>query len=68
MATYIQDTITNQYYAVSKDSETDENSFPYWTLDIDKAYDFGSEIAAKIEMSCIDVTFDNTRNPIIINA
>ena len=79
MKTLIQDTNTNEYYAVAceanpkgylsnaqDEGSPEANDFPYWTSDIDEAYDFGSELIAKHEMNMNDTTEDGTRNPIII--
>lgn len=81
MKTLIQDKNTNEYYAVSCEanprgylsSSSDEgspgaNDIPYWTSDINEAYDFGGELMAKHEMNMNDTTEDGTRSPIIITA
>ena len=79
MKTLIQDTNTNEYYAVAceanpkgylnnsqDEGSPDANDFPFWTSDIDEAYDFGSELLAKNEMNMNDTTEDGTRNPVIV--
>ena len=63
----IQDSISNEYYAVPNyNVESEENGFPYWTNDIEDAADFKSELFAKHEMNMLDLTDCGTRNPIII--
>lgn len=73
MKTLIQDKNTNEFYAVEM-TEIDCNSnkyagdsdFPYWTTDVNEAYDFGSELIAYHEMSFNDLTNDGTRIPEIV--
>lgn len=70
----IKDTRTNQFYCVEM-TETDENGqltpgpndFPYWSDDIDNAYDLPSILFAKHEMRFNDLTCDGERNPIIVD-
>ena len=75
----IQDELTGQYYGVQCEenpkgyltSDADEGSpgphdFPFWTDDIEEAYNFGSELSAINEMKYNDLTEDGTRKPIIV--
>ena len=75
----IQDELTGQYYGVQcaanpkgyLTSDADEGSpgphdFPFWTDDIEEAYNFGTERSAENEMATQDVTVDGTRKPIIV--
>lgn len=79
MKTLIQDKNTNEYYAVACSSNPkgylnsakdegspSDNDFPFWTSDIDEAYDFGSEMSANNEMNGNDLTVDGTREPVIV--
>jgi hypothetical protein len=79
MKTLIQDSKTEMYYAVgcsentkgylssSNDEGTPgDNDFPFWTEDVEEAYDFGSDTLANHEMSCNDLTNDGIRVPVII--
>jgi hypothetical protein len=81
--TIIIDTLTNEYYCVPM---TDKNSageptagpndFPYWSKDINEAYDFTPNthpstqytprMAAENEMKFNDLACDGTRTPQII--
>lgn len=69
MKTLIQNTETKEYYAVqcsdnakgyitsaNDEGNPSENDFPYWTDDINEAYDFGTKEMADHEMNCNDVT------------
>jgi|LakMenE18May11ns_1017448.scaffolds.fasta_scaffold8648278_2 hypothetical protein len=79
MKILIKDTNTNQYYAVGceanpkgflsnaqDEGSPDINDFPFWTDNIDEAYDFGSKNLAINEMNMNDTTDNGTRNPIIV--
>lgn len=81
--TLIIDTLTNEYYCVpmtEKNSAGEPtagpNDFPYWSSDINEAYDFTPNtqpitqftprMAAENEMKFNDLACDGTRNPVII--
>jgi len=75
----IQDELTGQYYGVqceanpkgyltsaSDEGSPGEHDFPFWTDDIEEAYNFGTDRSAENEMATQDVTVDGTRKPIIV--
>lgn len=72
MKTYIKDSLTNQFYCVEQTEMVNgeltagPNDFPFWSEDISKACDFGSELLARHEMQMNDLTCDGTRNPVIL--
>uniref|UniRef100_UPI004048246E hypothetical protein n=1 Tax=Roseivirga sp. TaxID=1964215 RepID=UPI004048246E len=79
MKTVIQDSKTKMFYAVecsenpkgyltsaNDEGNPGDNDFPYWTEDMEEAYDFGSEALAQNEMSCNDTTDSGERNPVIV--
>lgn len=76
---FIKDELTQQYYGVQCEenpkgyltSDADEGSpgphdFPFWTDDIEEAYNFGTERSAINEMKYNDLTVDGTRKPVIV--
>lgn len=74
MKTLIQDSISKKYYCVEQtmpDSKggftAGPNDFPFWSSDIDEAYDFGSELSAKNEMKFNDLACEGTRKPVIVH-
>ena len=80
MKTLIQDKKTKMYYAVecsenpkgylnsvNDDGFPNEKDFPYWTHDLNEAYDFGGTFLAEQEMNCLDVTCNGEYAPVIIN-
>ena len=74
MKTIIQDAITEQYYCVEQ-TGIDHNGaafaqafdFPFWSDDINDAYDFESPVWAKNELVMNDLTCDGSRTPVIVN-
>lgn len=81
MKTLIQNTATKEYYAVqcsenikgylnsaNDEGNPDENDFPYWTDDINEAYDFSTKGMAEHEMNCNDVTNSGDITVAIIEA
>ena len=77
----IKDSLANEYYCVECSanpkgyitSANDEgnpgyNDFPYWSDNINEAYDFDSELLANHEMQMNDLTNDGTRTPVIFKA
>jgi hypothetical protein len=79
MKVFIQDKKTRHFWAVqckanpkgylvNADDEGDvgESDFPYWTEDIQEAFDFRTEKLAALEMDYNDCTDDGTRKPIIL--
>ena len=78
MKIFIQDTKTKEYYgvectenpkgyltSVSDIGSPNNDDMPYWTDDIDMAYDFETEALAKHELRCNDLTCDGKRDIII---
>lgn len=76
---FIQDSLTSEYYCVecsnnpkgyitssNDEGNPGDNDFPYWSDDINEAYNFGSELFANNEMNMNDLTCDGTRNPVIV--
>jgi len=71
----IKDSLTNEYYCVPMTANdyygnptTGDNDFPYWSDNINEAYDFDSELSANNEMQMNDLTNDGTRTPVIFKA
>lgn len=77
--TLIIDTLTQEYYCVPMaeidrdgDPTAGPNDFPYWSVDVDEAYNFGGgylngKLAAENEMKFNDLTCDGTRSPEIVD-
>jgi hypothetical protein len=73
MAIFITDLLTNEYYCVEMTATNadglptaGDNDFPYWSPDIDQAYNFETALAANNEIAASDLTVDGTRRPSII--
>lgn len=70
---FIQDSLTNEFYSI-KMTEVDffgqptvgENDLPFWSKSTENAIDFGSEGVANHEINMNDLTFNDTRNPVIV--
>ena len=70
----IKDNLTNEFYCVPMTEKdylgnpiTSDNDFPYWSDDVNDAYEFISELLATHEMNMNDLTEDGTRSPVVIN-
>lgn len=77
----IKDILTNEYYCVAcsanpkgyitsanDEGNPGDNDFPYWSDNINEAYDFDFELSANNEMQMNDLTNDGTRKPVIFKA
>jgi hypothetical protein len=71
MKTIIKDQNTNEFYCIEQtemingELTAGPNDFPYWSSDINEAYDFISVIAAQSEMQFNDLAQDGARIPAI---
>ena len=71
--TLIQDKLTGEFYCVEQTElmadgslTAGTNDFPFWSLDVNEAYDFGSALLAKNDFKFNDLTCDGTREPVVI--
>lgn len=72
--TFIIDTLSNEFYGIHREKSdcVSDNDHPFWTKNIDDAYDFNwspsfsAELLANNEMSFNDLTDNGTRQPQII--